>query len=76
MAMPHLDAPDSVLVVIDAQDGFYPPTRTDIDHGAKDAALARVGWVCGLAATIDVPIIVMRKTRGPTVRRHHRCELI
>ena len=68
-AVPHLDALDSVLVVIDAQDGFYPPDRVDVDHAAKDAVLDRVGWVCGLASALDVPIVVTEEdagTNGPT----------
>jgi nicotinamidase-related amidase len=74
--VPHLEVSDSVLVVIDAQDGFYPPTRTDVDHAAKNAALDRVGWVCGLATALDVPIVVTEEdadTNGHTasqVREH------
>jgi nicotinamidase-related amidase len=74
--VPHLDVSDSVLVVVDAQDGFYPPDRIDVDQPAKDAALDRVGWVCGLASALDVPIVVTEEdagTNGPTapqVREH------
>jgi nicotinamidase-related amidase len=74
--VPHLDAHDSVLVVIDAQDGFYPPARTDVDHAAKNATLDRVGWVCGLACALDVPIVVTEEDAGtnghtaPQVRKH------
>ena len=76
--MPHVNSADSVLVVIDAQDGFYPPARTDVDHDEKNAALDRVGWVCGLAVAIDVPVVVTEEdpgNKGPTapqVRRHLR----
>ena len=74
--MPHVNAADSVLVVIDAQDGFYSPARLDVDHAAKDAALDRVGWVCGVASAIGVPIVVTEEdaaSNGPTaaqVRAH------
>jgi len=73
--MPHVNASDSVLLVIDAQDGFYPPTRADVDHDEKDAALDRVGWVCGVAAAIDVPVVVTEEDaggNGPTAPQVHR----
>jgi len=56
--MPRLDVDDSLLLVIDAQDGFYPSSRTDVDQAAKDAALDRVGWVCGVATALAVPVLV------------------
>lgn len=34
--MPRLDVDDCVLVVIDAQPGFYAPTRTDVDPDLFD----------------------------------------
>lgn len=67
--MPHIDADACVLLVIDAQDGFYPPSRTDVDHATKEAALDRAGWVCGVAAALQVPIIVTEEDavlNGPT----------
>lgn len=44
--MPHLDVADSVLVVIDAQPGFYGPSRHDVDRGLFASALAHsaIGW--------------------------------
>ena len=59
--MPHLDIDDSLLLVIDAQDGFYPQSRADVDQAAKNAALARAGWVCGVAVALSVPVIVMEE---------------
>lgn len=56
--MPRLDVDASLLLIIDAQDGFYPPSRHDVDQAAKDAALDRAGWVCGVAAALDVPVVV------------------
>ncbi len=73
--MAHIDAADSILLVVDAQDGFYPPTRTDVDQGAKDAALDRIGWVCGVAAAIGVPVVVTEEDagrNGPTADRVRR----
>jgi nicotinamidase-related amidase len=35
-----------VLVVIDAEDGFYGPHRTDVDRAALAAAWDRAAWVC------------------------------
>jgi nicotinamidase-related amidase len=67
--MPRINAADSVLLVVDSQDGFYPATRTDVDHGEKHAALDRVGWVCGVAAAIGVPVVVTEEDaehNGPT----------
>jgi nicotinamidase-related amidase len=74
--MPHVTAAACVLLVIDSQDGFYPPTRTDVDHAAKSAVLDRVGWVCGLAGAIEVPIVVTEEDAdgngrtAPQVRAH------
>ena len=67
--MPHLDAADSVLVVIDAQPGFYPPARSDVDRGLFASALDRSAWVAGVAAALDVPVVLTEEdaaTNGPT----------
>jgi nicotinamidase-related amidase len=67
--MPHLDVADCVLVVIDAQPGFYPPARTDVDRAAFASALERSAWVAGLAAALDVPVVLTEEdaaTNGPT----------
>lgn len=67
--MPHLDADDCVLVVIDAQPGFYGPSRRDVDRGAFESALARSAWVASLAAAIGVPVVLTEEdaaTNGPT----------
>lgn len=47
-----------MVLVIDAQSGFYPANRTDVDRAALDDVLRRVAWVVGLAARLDVPIVV------------------
>ena len=67
--MPHLDAADCVLVVIDAQPGFYGPARADVDRGLFASALARSAWVAGLAVALDVPVVLTEEdatTNGPT----------
>lgn len=58
-----------MLVVIDAQPGFYGPARADVDRGLFGSALARSGWVAGLAAALDVPVVLTEEdadTNGPT----------
>jgi nicotinamidase-related amidase len=67
--VPHVDASDTVLVVIDAQDGFYPVSRTDVDQAAKSAALDRVAWVCAVGVALGVPVVVTEEdaqANGPT----------
>ena len=67
--MPHLDAADSVLVVIDAQPGFYPPSASDVDRALFASALERSAWVAGVAAALDVPAVLTEEdaaTNGPT----------
>lgn len=73
--MPRLHVDDSLLLVIDAQDGFYPPSRADVDQAAKNAALDRAGWVCGIAVALNVPVLVTEEdaarnggTAGPISR--------
>lgn len=67
--MPHLDVTDSALVIIDAQPGFYGPSRYDVDRGHFASALARAAWVAGVAAALDVPTVLTEEdaaTNGPT----------
>ena len=74
--MPHIDVDDCVLVVIDAQDGFYGPDRDDVDRPLQMAALERAGWVCGVSGALAIPIVVTQEdasTNGETaevVARH------
>ena len=52
---------DSLLVVVDAQAGF-------LSSGADDV-VARIGWLVGVAAALDVPIVVTEEQpdrNGPT----------
>ena len=67
--MPHLDATDCVLVVIDAQPGFYGPSRADVDRELFASALDRSAWVAGIAAALDIPIVFTEEDaarNGPT----------
>lgn len=67
--MPHLDADDCVLVVIDAQPGFYGPSRDDVDRDRFASALARAAWVAGMATALDVPVVLTEEdaaTNGTT----------
>ncbi|CAB4932347.1 MAG: isochorismatase family protein [Actinobacteria bacterium] len=67
--MPHLDAADSVLVIIDAQSGFYGPARFDVDRERFASALARAAWVAGVATSLGVPVVLTEEdaaTNGPT----------
>lgn len=67
--MPHLDRDDCVLVVIDAQPGFYGSDREDVDRLAHADALARCAWVAAVAAAMSIPIVVTEEdapTNGPT----------
>lgn len=58
-----------MLVVIDAQPGFYGASRDDVDRDQFAAALARSAWVAGVAAALDVPVVLTEEdasTNGPT----------
>lgn len=70
--MPLIDRNDSVLVVIDVQDGFYPETRTDVDRPVFDRFVDRVAWVVGVAGSLDVPVVVTEENtarNGGTAER-------
>jgi nicotinamidase-related amidase len=65
--MPLIERADSVLIVIDSQPGFSGGT----DDEAVAAARARdvAAWLVGVAAALDVPIVVTEEdaaTNGPT----------
>jgi nicotinamidase-related amidase len=70
--MPLVDRSDSMLLVIDVQEGFYPDSRADVDRIAFGHFLDRVAWVVGVAARLRVPIIVTEEDRarnGDTAER-------
>ncbi len=56
--MPRIRVEDCVLVVIDAQPGFYGPERSDVDRDHHRSALDRAAWVVGVARSLDVPVVV------------------
>jgi nicotinamidase-related amidase len=63
---------DSVLLVIDTQEGFYRADRLDVDRPAFDLFVERVAWVAGLAHALGVPVVVTEEdpgTNGPTSPR-------
>ena len=53
--MPLTAHQDCVLVVIDAQPGFYPEELAD--RPAALEALARAAWLAKLARGLDVPVV-------------------
>lgn len=62
----------SVLLVIDTQEGFYGADREDVDRSAFELFVARVAWVTALARALEVPVIVTEEdpgTNGPTSPR-------
>ena len=63
---------DSLLLVIDTQEGFYGPERADVDRAAFGLCIDRVAWVTGLARALEVPVVVTEEdpgTNGPTSPR-------
>jgi len=55
--MPLIERSDSLLVVVDAQPGFY---ARGADRGSDDEAGARsvAAWLAGVATALDVPAVV------------------
>lgn len=67
--MPLVRPDESVLLVIDVQENFYEPERADIDRQRLAAVVDRVAWVTGLAAALEVPVVVTEEdaeTNGHT----------
>jgi nicotinamidase-related amidase len=69
-----LDRADSLLVVIDAQPGFYGTAHArdadrDRTHGSLAEALARAAWLAAVAAVFGIPAVVTEEDaarNGPT----------
>jgi nicotinamidase-related amidase len=55
MHMPLTAHEDCLLIVIDAQPGFYPEDLPD--RPAALDALARAAWLASLARVLDVPVV-------------------
>jgi nicotinamidase-related amidase len=67
--VPLLELDDCVLVIVDAQDGFYGPERADVDRALMRARLDVAAWLCGVARALGVPAVVTEEdaaTNGPT----------
>jgi nicotinamidase-related amidase len=62
----------SVLLIIDTQEGFYGDDRRDVDRPAFERFIALVAWVAALARILEVPAVVTEEdpdTNGPTSPR-------
>lgn len=56
--MPLLERDDCFLLVIDAQQCFYPTTRDDVDFDRLHDTFDRSGWLVAVASAVGVPIVV------------------
>jgi nicotinamidase-related amidase len=56
--MPLIDVEQSMLLVIDAQQEFYPPRRNDVDRSALEDMFRRAAWVTAVASRLKVPVVV------------------
>jgi nicotinamidase-related amidase len=57
--VPLVRREDSVLVVVDAQPGFFAyDALADEDRRNAAAAVERIAWMAGLAALLDIPALV------------------
>jgi nicotinamidase-related amidase len=67
--VPLVRREDSVLAVVDAQPGFFAYDALG-EHDAIRAAkaVARITWLAGLAALLDVPAVVVEE--GPLRNGH------
>ncbi len=67
--MPIVRREDSVLVVVDAQPGFFAYDALSEDDAQRAAdTVTRITWMAGLAALLDVPIVVVEE--GPERNGH------
>ena len=63
---------ESMLLVIDVQDNFYPETRDDVDRDAYSAFVDRAAWLVAAATALSVPVVVTEEqaeANGPTEPR-------
>ena len=56
--MPLTAPEDCLLIVIDAQPGFYPADLPGEDRALAALALERAAWLAALARALDVPVMV------------------
>ena len=67
--MPLVRREDSVFVVVDAQQGFFAYDGLgEGDAILASKAVARIAWMAGLAALLDVPAVVVEE--GPERNGH------
>jgi nicotinamidase-related amidase len=67
--VPLVRREDSVLVVVDAQPGFFAYEALREDDAARAAdAVTRIAWMAGLAALLDIPAVVVEE--GPQRNGH------
>jgi nicotinamidase-related amidase len=67
--VPLVRREDSVLVVVDAQPGFFADEAVSEDDAARAAdAVTRIAWMAGLAALLDIPAVVVEE--GPQRNGH------
>jgi nicotinamidase-related amidase len=67
--MPLVDHDDSVLVVIDAQKGFFGDALQPGDDEQARQALARMTWLAKVARRLEVPAVITEEDperNGPT----------
>ncbi len=56
--MPLIDVQSSMMLVIDAQQRFYPPERADVDAAALHEMFGRAAWLVAVASRLGVPVVV------------------
>ncbi len=65
-----VDRSDSLLLIVDAQPGFYGRASLALaDPGQLDGVLARCAWLAGVATALGVPVILTEEDpdrNGPT----------
>jgi nicotinamidase-related amidase len=62
--VPLVRREDSVLVVVDAQPGFFASEALSKDDAKRAAeAVTRITWMAGLASLLDIPAVVVEE--GP-----------
>jgi nicotinamidase-related amidase len=67
--MPLVRREDCVLVVVDAQPGFFAYDGLSEEDAMRAAdAVTRIAWMAGLAALLDVPAVVVEE--GPQRNGH------
>ena len=63
--MPLVRREDSLFVVVDAQPGFFEYAALGADDAKRAAAaVARITWMAGLAALLDIPAVVVEEGPG------------